>query len=146
MYLLGHENVVTILALGAIPARCVIVDARLSVAAREVRVTVGTAERAGSTDIAVDALLSPPASGAITTGAADIAFLACFGSWLGLDQLFVTFDKVSVHLGKLAVPLLTLGSVSACSVAHDTVLTIAAGQASFPVGLTRAAGAANSEV
>jgi hypothetical protein len=71
--------------------------------------------------------------------------LASFAGGLGLDQLAVILDEVSVDLGEFTIALLAGRSILAGGVAENAVLSVAAGQSSRSVRLARGAGATDSE-
>jgi hypothetical protein len=139
------EETVALPTGGSIPTCSVALNAGFSVAARLVGVTVGHTEGAGAADVAVDTLLSKPAIGAITTSAPDHSSLAFLGGWLGLDQLAVVLDEVSVHLGKFRATFLAGRSIFASGVTQDAVLSVTARHSGRAVGLARGAGASNSK-
>jgi hypothetical protein len=70
--------------------------------------------------------------------------LASLGGWLGLDQLAVILDKVSVDFGKFTITLLAGRSIFTGGVAKNAVLSVTAGQSGGSVGLARGAGASDS--
>lgn len=143
----GQEVIVALFALGAVSARGVSVNARLSIATRHVGVTVTTTEGTRSTNITVDTLLRPPAVGSITAGTTEVTILTGFGSRLGHDQLTISFNKIPVGLGSLC-PILALGSVLTGSIIVDTVFAIAATEITTAIGLrqTTSARSSNAEL